>query len=165
MEPTETNYPNLHHYLRNIIKAPYRGPDPQAERFFSDSIPQPPPPRSRREELKHHLEHRNLPWPLRVALWSMRRNREADREYDVVDAFVDVLTTLKPDCDAGRAVRWIGSQAGLPVERLQTRQELLDWFEEGAGKGPGSPSGERLAQGGADTAAVPGQTGASGRQT
>ena len=80
-----------------------------------------------------------LPRALDSVLKSLLRQRQGDSDYGIVNAFVDVLTTLKPTCDAVADARWFGNKAGVPLERLPTRQDLLVWLQEGPSTRSGSP--------------------------
>ena len=85
---------------------------------------------SRGDRLKWQLTKLRLPRALDSVFQSLLRQRQGDSDYCIVSAFVDVLSTLKPSCDAVADARWFGSKAGIPVDRLQTRQDLLAWLQE-----------------------------------
>lgn len=86
----------------------------------------------RRDSLTWRLENKPLRPALRSVLHTMLRQHRDDPAYDTTDAFIDILTTLKPDCDAGREARWIGSRFGLPVDGC--RQEIAARLQEMPGK-------------------------------
>ena len=119
--------------------------------------------RTRRENLRWRLENKVLRPALNSVLCSMLRQHRDDPAYDLVDAFIDILVTLRPDCDAGCEARWIGSKAGVPLDRLQTREELLAWFEERPTKSSSQPSGGQLAEAGC--VGTPATTGQPGRDS
>ena len=129
MSPYEMSCEKLHSYLYTRIEPRWR--DLHPESFFADDTPHQPVRLSRREQLKDRLENEPLPWPLRVALRSIRRQHRGTRRYGDVDALVDLLTTLKPDSDAGVEARYFASKAGMPVEGPVIREELVAWLEGG----------------------------------
>lgn len=83
----------------------------------------------RRAALEWWLENKPLRSALENVLYSTFLKHLNVPSYDIVDAFVDILTTLKPDCDAALDARWVASSAGLPVETLRTRQDFDSWFK------------------------------------
>jgi len=83
----------------------------------------------RRASFKWRLENRPLRTALRSVLSSTQASHEQTPGYDIVDAFIDILITLKPNCDASQQARWVGSKAGVPVDRLTTRQDFVAWFD------------------------------------
>ncbi len=85
--------------------------------------------RTRRDSVWAYLHNTVLPKQLHGLLCNRLRQHRHDLKYDIADALIDILTTLEPDSDAGRDARWVGSEAGIPVEHLLTREELLAWLE------------------------------------
>jgi hypothetical protein len=106
---------------------------------------------SRGDRLRWQLTKLRLPRALDSVLQSLLREHQGDSDYGVVSAFVDVLSTLKPSCDAVADARWFGSKAGIAVDRLQSREDLLAWLQEGASTRASSPQ-EPVSEGGGHVA-------------
>lgn len=88
-------------------------------------------PSSRRDALQFHLKKNLLPKRLHDLLCYMVRKRNGDQTYHLVEAFCDILTTLKPESDAGVEARRVASEAGIPEERIKRREDLVTWLQEG----------------------------------